>query len=105
MLHVGERRKDLDCAVLVLDHVSCARADRLTLQARWLLTLFAAFLLDGIVLANARQELFAALGWADVLSTKMHALLHLTVADDLVDLDADGVWGNVENDTGAAMVV
>jgi len=105
MLDESEGGEDLDLGLLVGDHVTLTGHDGDTLEARGLLTTGAVLGLDGLVLLHAVDEVLAALGVADVLDAKMEALLHLAVADDLVDLNTDGVLGNVENDTGAAVVV
>lgn len=105
MLDEGEGGQDVNLGLLVGDHVALTGHDGDTLEARGLLTTGAVLGLDGLVLLDAVDEVLAALGVADMLDAEMEALLHLAVADDLVDLNTDGVLGNVENDTSAAMVV
>lgn len=105
MLDVGEGGQDVNLGLLVGDHVALAGHDGLTLEAGALLTLGAVLGLDGLVLLDAVGEILAALGVTDVLDADVEALLHLAVADDLVDLNTDGVLGNVEDDTSAAVVV
>ena len=55
-----------------------------------------------VIPLNAVEELLAALGVSDVLHADVHPLLHVAVADDLVDDDTDGVWGDVVDDAGPA---
>jgi len=105
MFDESQGGEDLNVAVLGGDDVAVTGEDGLTLEGGALGAGLTVLLLDGVVFANAIQEILTALGWADVLNAQMEALLHLAVADDLVDLDTDGVLGNVENDTSAAVVV
>ena len=105
MLDESQGRKDLNLGLLVGDHVSLTGHDGHALEARGLLAAGAVLGLDGFVLLDAVEEVLAALGVTDVLDADVEALLHLAVADDLVDLNTDGVLGHVENDSSAAVVV
>jgi len=105
MLDEGQRGEDFDVAVLGGDDIAGAGADRDTLERRALGAGLAMLLLDLLVAVNAVKEFLTALGEADVLDAQVETLLHLAVADDLVDLHTDGVLGDVENDTSAAVVV
>ena len=55
-----------------------------------------------VVPLDTVKELLPALRVPDVLNTDVHPLLHVAVADDLVDDDTDGVGSDVVNDTGPA---
>jgi len=109
MLDEGQRSQDLNITIfvgLLLGHnISSFGLLGLTLEARGLLTLGSALGTDSFVLLDAGQKVITALGVTDVLDADVEALLQLAAVDDLVDLDTDGVGGNVEHNTGATVVV
>ena len=51
------------------------------------------------------EDLLLALGLADVLDANVDALLKDAAVDELVHTDTNGGLGNIEDDTGAAVVV
>lgn len=55
-----------------------------------------------MVALNAVEELLTALRVPDVLNTDVHSLLHITVADDLIDNHADGSGSDVVDNTSPA---
>ena len=55
-----------------------------------------------MVALDAVQELLSALRVPDVLNANIDTLLDITVTNDLVDDNADSVWGDIVDDTGPA---
>ena len=55
-----------------------------------------------VVPLDTVKELLPALRVPDVLNTDVHPLLDVTVADDLVDDDANGAGSNIVDDTSPA---
>ena len=56
------------------------------------------------ILLHPIQEILTAFGVSDVLNTDVHALLNVTVSDDLVHNDTNCSWGDVVDDAGAAII-
>ena len=58
----------------------------------------------GVVILDPVEKLVTARGVFDVLDADVDALLHLALAVDLVDDDANGAGGNVVDDTRLSVV-
>ena len=56
-----------------------------------------------VVPLDTVKELLPALRVLDVLHTDVYTLLDVTVANDLVDNDADSVGGDIVDDTSATV--
>lgn len=56
---------------------------------------------DGVDL-DSGKEILARVGVADVLNSEVHALLDVSVSDNLLHEDTDGAGGNVVYDTSSA---
>lgn len=60
---------------------------------------------DFLVFLHSLEKVQSALALLDVLDTDMDSFLHDSVSDSLVDLDSNGSWGNVPNNSGLSVVV
>jgi len=86
-----------------LDCVRCSWTHWLTLQLHGLALLLGLSSAFGIGL-DAGEELFSRSRQGNVLDTDVDSLLDVSVADFLVDDDADGGAGHVVDDAGLAVV-
>ena len=64
--------------------------------------LFLGFGVCVVVALHSVQKLLSTLGVPDVLDAEVDTLLHVPVADDLVDDDTDGVWCHVVDNAGSS---
>lgn len=86
-----------------LDRSRTPRTNRLSLQLHALTVLLGFFPLS-CVLLHSGQELVSGSGVCDVFDSDVDSLLDVSVADLLVDDDADGGFGHVVDYTGFAVV-
>lgn len=101
---VRNGRERLGDVLLGRDGVSFPRLSGQSLEHD-LLSLFLGIPLLGSILLDSLEELVSTLGVLDVLDSEVDSLLHLAVAYGLVDDDTDSSRGDVEDDTGSAVVV
>jgi hypothetical protein len=59
---------------------------------------------SNLVVFDALQEVLTTLAWGDMLNTDIDALLHVSMANSLVDDDAKGSLGDIKDDARLAMV-
>jgi hypothetical protein len=99
---VRDRSDGLGEVALGRDMTSLTGLSRKSLQDN-LDTSLSGFLALASVLLDTVEELLAALGVLDVLNTDVDTLLHVTVADTLVDNDTNSRLGDVVNNTGTTV--
>ena len=92
------------CLLQSLDECSRARDTCRALELNADTTFLTGSGLGSLVGGNAGEEINTALGGLDVLDADVHTLLLNAAIDDLVDNDADRRVGDVEHDTGTAVV-
>jgi hypothetical protein len=97
---VRDRSDGLGEVALGRDMTSLTGLSRKSLQDN-LDTSLSGFLALASVLLDTVQEFLTALGVLDMLNTDVDTLLHVTVANTLVDDDTDSRLGNVVDDTSA----
>lgn len=85
-----------------LDDVSLTGHAGLTLQVEVDALLLGLALLLGVLL-DTLDEVLTGTGVLDVLDADVDALLHVAVADNLVEEDTDGGLGHVVDDTGLSV--
>ncbi len=93
-----------DLSLLCLDQLSRTRLNGLTLDSNRLLLELAGLSLNLLVGHNALQKVFAGVGLLDMLDAHRDALGQNAVTNGLVDNDAEGALGHVEDASGAAVV-
>jgi hypothetical protein len=86
-----------------LDRSRTPRTNRLSLQL-YALTVLLGFLPLSCVILHSGQELVSGSRMCDVFDSDVDSLLDVSVADLLVDDDADGGFGHVVDYTGFAVV-
>lgn len=100
---VWDRSYDLWEVVLDGDGVSLTRLDGLPLQVHMLASSLRSPLLLSVGL-NTIDKLLSALGVLDVLGADVHTLLNVSVADQLVEYDSEGGFGDVVDNTSLTVV-